>query len=170
MICTQTKLLLVWINDHTRGEAECVYYHQVCKANTMNTHDKNLLIKLQAVPPKPDLLNKIMFRIRHEQQKMASRSLKVRLFCSSLVTMAMAGFFVMIWNDFQAEAAQSGFLQFLSLLFSDLNSVFMNWQDFALSLLESLPFFSFTVMIAIMLVFLFSSQFLIHDVKSIFKS
>jgi hypothetical protein len=131
---------------------------------------KNLLTHLRPAEPSPDLLDKIIFRINHEQQMAMSVRLKVRMFVSSAVSLTMLVYFLPVWNWFQAEISQTGFSQFFSLIFSDLNSIGNYWQDFALSLLESLPFFSLVGVLAIVFIFLFSGRYMIHDIKTFFSS
>ena len=118
-------------------------------------------------PPEPPegLLNKIMARIREEERLL---SIKKRLILFSSVVLVSAGAFIPVINAFQAEFAQSGFSQLLSLMFSDFGSVIANWQDFGLTILESLPAMSIISFLATALVFLWSLKHLAQALKVIF--
>lgn len=106
-------------------------------------------------PPEPPvgLFQKIMARI-HEEERLLS--IKRRLILFSATVVVSAGAFIATIGVFQQEFAQSGFSYFSSLLFSDLGSVIANWQDFGLTLLESLPAMSMIALLAVALIFFWS--------------
>ena len=124
---------------------------------------EKLFTHLEPPEPPAGLLNKIMARIREEELLL---SIRKRLILFSSVVLMSAGAFIPVINAFQAEFAQSGFSQFLSLIFSDFGSVMANWQDFGLTILESLPAMSLIALLTTALVFLWSSKHLAEALKS----
>ena len=62
---------------------------------------------------------------------------------------------------------QSGFSAYSSLLFSDSKLVLANFGQFALSLIDSLPFFAITMMLASVLVILVSMQYMTNSKKEL---
>ncbi len=128
----------------------------------MRKNHQNLFTYLKPAEPPAHLLDGIMKRIEREQ---GSLKIKIRFVFSLFAAVLMAGIFVPVWNNLQSEAAQSGFTQFISLLFSDLNSVLSSWQDYAMSLLESIPFVSLTVFLGIVFVLLFALRYFVHDLR-----
>ncbi|PIT94033.1 hypothetical protein COU00_01050 [Candidatus Falkowbacteria bacterium CG10_big_fil_rev_8_21_14_0_10_43_11] len=90
--------------------------------------------------PVPDgLFNKIILRIAVEQKLLILR----RRFAgvALLLLLSLAGT-VPAWQAFWSDITSSGFSQYLALLFYNLKIVAVNWQDFLLSLLETLPIIS----------------------------
>jgi len=83
-----------------------------------------------------NLFEKIMLRIRAERKKMA---LKRKIIGFSFVL--AVSFFGLIPAVKMAYSGfvGSGFVQLFSLVFSDTSTVISFWQNFVLSLLESLP-------------------------------
>ncbi|MBI4991682.1 MAG: hypothetical protein HZB99_00490 [Candidatus Harrisonbacteria bacterium] len=119
-------------------------------------------------PPEPPegLFDKIIARIREEEQLLF---VKRRLILFSIAVVVSATAFIPAINAFQQEFAQSGFSQFLSLIFSDLGSVMANWQDFGLAILESLPAVSIITFLATTLIFLWSLKHLAQAIKIVFN-
>ena len=120
-------------------------------------------------PPEPPagLFNKIMARVREEKLFL---SIKKRLILFSGVVLSSVGILIPVVIAFQTEFAQSGFSQFLSFIFSDFGAVTVNWQDFGLALLESLPATSLIAFLATMLILLCSIKHLTQAIKVIFRS
>jgi hypothetical protein len=131
---------------------------------------KNLFKNLRPAEPPADLLDKILFRIGQEQQIAHSVRLKARLIFSSAVTLLMLAFLLPVWNWFYGEITQTGFTQFFSLIFSDMDTIINYWQDFALSLLESLPFYSLAGILTVIFILLFSGRYMVHDIRTFFSS
>ena len=136
-----------------------VYRHMRKDYETLFTH-------LKPQEPPVGLFNKIMARI-HEEERLLS--IKRRLILFSIPVIISAGAFIPVINAFQAEFAQSGFSHFLSLMFSDFGSVIANWQDFGLTILESLPAMSIISLLTTALVFLWSTKHLAQAIKGIFN-
>ena len=116
-------------------------------------------------PPKPPegLFAHIMERIREEERFL---SFKKRFILFSAVLLASVGAFVPVILAFKTTFAQSGFPQFLSLIFSDFGLVIANWQDFSLALLESLPAMSVIAFLATLYIFFWGFKHLTQAVKS----
>lgn len=123
---------------------------------------KELFTHLEPPEPPAGLFNKIMARIREEKLLL---SIKKRLILFSAVILASVGILIPVVGAFQAEFSQSGFSQFLSLMFSDLGAVTANWQDFGLALLESLPATSLIAFLATLLVLLWSLKHFAQAIK-----
>ena len=110
------------------------------------------------------LLEKIMRRIRREQRLLLLKR-------SIIYLVGLAGSmaaFVPTFRMVKTGLIESGFIQFFSLLFSDLNIVMAHWQNFALALLESLPVMDIIVFAVVIVVFLESLKFLAKDMKIVF--
>jgi hypothetical protein len=108
------------------------------------------------------ILNRIMARFKAEQRLL---TVKRRLVIFSIGFIGSAVAFVPVFKMVQLEISSSGFLQFFSLLFSDFGTVASYWQNFAMSLLETLPAFSLAVFLTVIFVLLESSKFLARDIK-----
>lgn len=114
-------------------------------------------------PPK-SLFEKVMRRIREERKLLA---LKRKLIFLSIVFVGSIAALIPTFRMAQAEFAESGFATFFSLLFSDVGIIAAYWQNFALSLLETLPVTSLIIFLTVMLLFLESFKLLTNNVKNI---
>lgn len=114
--------------------------------------------------PSQELLGKIMSRIEGER-KMATIKRKIIAFSVALAgsILALAPAFKMVWDGISS----SGFVQFLSLLFTDSEIVLAYWQSFVMTLLESLPMFSIILFLVIVFTLLGSARFLSKNIKII---
>jgi len=112
------------------------------------------------------LFDKIMNRIRKEQRLSALRR---RLIFSSLGLIASVAVFIPALKVVQRELYQSGFLQFVSLLFSDFEIIIVYWQNFVISLLESIPAMSLTIFFVAIFAFLELLKFWTKDMKIILR-
>ncbi len=106
-----------------------------------------------------------MWRIRKEERLMA---LKKRVVFFSIIMGGSIIAFIPALGAVQAEISQSGFLQFLSLIFSDFEIIINYWQSFVISLLETIPAISIAIFLAVIFVFLESLKFLARDIKIIY--
>ncbi len=77
---------------------------------------------------------------------------------------------ISVSKEFYSEFAQSGFLQFVSLLFSDAKVVATYWQDFLMSLAESLPVFATVGIFGSVFLLLFSIRQLLLNIRATMKS
>lgn len=120
-------------------------------------------------PEMPDnLFEKIMRRIQKERQ---FSILKRRVMILSIGMIGIIGAgaaFIPAFKMARTELYESGFPYFLSLIFSDFGTVVAYWQNFIMSLLETLPVMGLAILLIIILVFLGSLRFLARNVKSIF--
>ncbi len=110
------------------------------------------------------LFNKIMTRIGEEQRRSAVKQ-RIAVFSLGLAVSATA--FVPTLHMVQKGLVESGFLNFISLIFSDLGAVLANWQNFLFAILESFPVMSVIAFLAVLFVFLQSLKFLSRDAKVI---
>jgi len=113
-------------------------------------------------PPK-GLLEKILKRIHKEERLLVLR--RIIIFSVMLTGSLLA--FVPVLKILLSDFGQSGFINFLSLIFSDFSSVATYWQSFAMILLETLPAVSLALFLAVLLIFLQSAKSLIKNIKII---
>ena len=110
------------------------------------------------------LFEKIMRRIGEEQRFAAKRRL-VFISLGAIVSLAVL---VPAFNLARTNLAESGFLQFLSLAFSDFGIIIAYWQSFAMSLLETIPAISLAMFFVVIFMFLGSLKLLAKDIKIIY--
>jgi len=118
-----------------------------------------------AIEPPEGLLDRIMERIGRERHVLA---VKQRLVVIFLGFVASAAALVPVFNLVQTDINQSGFLQFLSLAFSDFGIITAYWQNFAMSLLETIPAISLAMFFAVIFMFLGSFKLLARDLKIVY--
>ncbi len=107
--------------------------------------------------PSADLYDRIIKRINYEQ---GLAFIKRKLFWHFIGLLASLILFIPLGYKLFIELNQSGFIQSFSLIFSDFQIVMFNLSDFSLSLLESLPAFSLTLMsIALLAMIFYMSKF-----------
>jgi len=105
-----------------------------------------------------------MDRIHREKQLLTVRR---RIFIFSFIFIVSIIAIIPVFHGLEKAISDSGFLQFLSLIFSDFKIVMTYWQSFALSLLESLPVLNLALFLVVVLAFLESIKFLVKDIKII---
>ncbi len=108
------------------------------------------------------LFEKIMLRIGVEKNKIAIKR-KIAVF-----SVALAVSFVGLIPAVKAAYsgfANSGFTQLFSLVFSDTSVVMGLWQNFALSLLETLPINGILITGFLVIIFFGSFKFLSNNLK-----
>jgi hypothetical protein len=127
---------------------------------------EKLFIHLEPPEPPAELLGRIMARI-HEEERL--KSIKKRLFLFSTTVLVSAIAFIPATNAFWDGFAQSGFLQFISLLFSDFGLIIDDWQNFGLAILESLPVMSITAFLFTAFISLWSLKHLVQAIKVVFN-
>lgn len=124
---------------------------------------EKLFTFLKAPEPPEGLLEKIMQCI-HEETRFLT--LRQRYLCFALGLIGSAVAFIPALRMLESSLAQSGFMEFLSLIFSDSGIVLAYWQDFGLLLLESLPVMGIVAVLALALVFLESLRFFAKHSRS----
>lgn len=123
-----------------------------------------IYMSIKYVEPPSGLFERIVNRI-HKEQRLLTIRRRIAIFSVGLSGSSVV--FIPVFKMLSAELAESGFIQFLSLLFSDFSIVARYWQSFVLTLLETLPAISLIVFLTIIFVFLESLKFLIKNTKSL---
>ena len=121
---------------------------------------------LKSVNPPKGLLENIIKRIHYEERVLVLR--RVVLFSTTLLASLVA--FIPTFRLLVSDFSQSGFLRFFSLMFSDFSTVTTYWQSFTMVLLETLPFASLALFLAVLLTFLQSIKSLTKNVKTIIRT
>ncbi len=125
---------------------------------------EKLFTHLTPMEPPEGLLNKIMLRIQKEQKFLMIKRRIMFLSIGIVGIIVSAAAFIPAFKATQTGLNESGFIYFLSLIFSDFEIVAVSWQNFVMSLLETLPIMSFATLFAIIFIFLGSVKFLIKSV------
>lgn len=106
-------------------------------------HQNNKLIRIKIMEKRldqievpGDLFEKIMGSIRKEERLSKLKRSIYGLFGGMAASFLGLGYFLKI---FGGAIANSGFGEYLSLLFSDPSLILSSWQSFLFGLLESLP-------------------------------
>ncbi len=108
------------------------------------------------------LFEKIMLRIKAEQKRMAlKRKIAGFSFVLAVSFLGLIPAIKMAYSGF----AESGFVPLFSLAFSDTSIVMVYWQNFALSLLESLPITGLMAIGVSLFALLGSLKFLSKNIK-----
>ncbi|OGD32179.1 hypothetical protein A3C91_02630 [Candidatus Azambacteria bacterium RIFCSPHIGHO2_02_FULL_52_12] len=115
--------------------------------------------------PPSGLLNAVMARIERERRQTAR---KKRIVLFSLCAIGSLLAITPTSKALVADISQSGFAHFLSLAFSDPGMVLASWNDFALSILESLPALSMAAFLLTIFAFLGSVRLLARDITMVF--
>lgn len=128
---------------------------------------EKLFSRLKPPEPPGELFDRIMSRIRAERRLLTIRR-RLTLFSAIIIASAVA--FVPVYQMVQAGFAESGFNEFFSLIFSDTGIVMAYWQNFILSLLETLPIMNIILLLALALIFLETFKYLVKDIKIIINA
>lgn len=136
--------------------------HPNYQSKRINNHmeSKNQLFSL--IEPSQNLKSSIINKIKIEETK---RTIYKMVFSSvaSLASVSVAIIFIInIIND----ASQSGLTNYLSLLLSDGASILSYWQSYVLSVAESLPIIPITIVVASILIFVWSISSVIDTFKN----
>lgn len=131
----------------------------------MQNNRQKLFYYLNSPELPDDLLDKTMHRIQRCQVQAACLRLSgfILLFIGSIAA------FIPAWKLALAGFAESGFCQFLSLIYSSAGAVLANWKFCLLSLLESLPAVEIAALFIVVLVFLLSLKFSVKNFKIAFQ-
>lgn len=109
--------------------------------------------------PPAGLAERILSRIDHERR----RRFTVRAWSFGAVFAGSVSLIIYGSAAAAAEASQSGFLVFSSLLFSDFSSTIASFSDFLLSIAESFPVFSVAVLLSGVLFAIWSAAKLVNE-------
>jgi hypothetical protein len=104
---------------------------------------------INLIEPPEGLLQKIMNRIDREEK---ISSLRKRVFALAGGMIGSLAIFGYVFNIARATAAESGFFEYFSLVFSNPSIILTYWQNLSMTLLESFP----ATEIAVLLVLAFA--------------
>lgn len=116
------------------------------------------------IDPPQDLEASILNIIMKERHKKAVFRLV------SLGTLSLTSFYGLIeaslylWESFR----QTGFYEYLSLIFSDGSILTTYWKEFAFSLVESLPLLGLIILLSTTTIFIWSSTKALKDMRLVF--
>lgn len=119
----------------------------------MNLNDSLYRINTMQIEPRADLYDRIINRINREEKLMI---LKRRLAIDIFGLVVSLFVFIPLTMRLLSDLAKSGLTEFLSLLFTDFGLIMANIGDYALTLLESTPVLSLSLVLAALLAFVFS--------------
>ena len=112
------------------------------------------------IEPPERLYLGILARIESEKRRIA----RILLAFFGVVAAASLAAIIPSFQYAAREFAQSGFYEYLFLLFSDSGAVLASWREFALSLAESLPITEITIFLVMVFVFLVSAKLAIKNI------
>ena len=118
----------------------------------MNQNGSLYRINNMLIQPRADLYDRIINRI-NRQEKLTR--LKKRLILQSSGLLLSFFIFIPLAIKLYADIVRSGLMQFLSLLSTDFNIVMANIGDYTLTILESAPIVSLSLVLAAMLAVIF---------------
>jgi hypothetical protein len=90
---------------------------------------------INIIEPPADLFDKIMRSVAREYR----RWLAIKISVALVVGLSALGACISVWRELLSELSESGFLQYSSFVATDFRTVIAAWQDYGLTLLESLP-------------------------------
>ena len=133
----------------------------------MSEKFEQIFNNLKNIEPSSDLFDRVLQRIQEEKRLLSIRR-RIFIFSSTLLISGIAGFFAI--KSLFYSFSESGFLTFVSLLFSDYKIVLGYWQNFAMSILERLPVMSLALVILVFIVFLEALKNLSLNLKVLINS
>ena len=132
----------------------------------MRNNQQNNNVHFNAPEPPADLFHKIITRIKEEHRLM---SIRRRIFVFSSLSIISIIALIPAFGWVQKSFTESGFFQFLSLIFTDTSVVLAYWKSFTLALIESLPIITLSVFLTVLSVFLSSLKSLAKNIKVVFS-
>jgi hypothetical protein len=119
-------------------------------------------------PPEPPagLFHRIIARIKEEHRLM---SIRRRIFVFSSLSIISIVALIPTFNWTHQSFSETGFFQFLSLIFTDTSVVLAYWKSFVMTLTESFPIISATVFLAVFAIFLTFLKSLAKNIKVVFS-
>ena len=118
----------------------------------------------QIQEPTEGLLSQVLARIEYEKKLSATKKKLVvflLIFLTSLVAV------IPTFQTLRTGFIDSGFIQFFGLLFSDFDIISNYWQNFTLSLLETLPVLNILIFLAVSFSLLESLKLMTREIKKI---
>ncbi|MBI3335019.1 MAG: hypothetical protein HY001_00780 [Candidatus Portnoybacteria bacterium] len=128
----------------------------------MRNEYKKLFNHLTPPDPPEDLLKNILHRIGEEKRIFV---LKRRIVILWAGCFGSAAAFVPVFHLLKVQLVESGFFHFASLFASDPYAVTAFWDEFILSMLESLPVASVAILLSPVFIFLGSFRYLARDLE-----
>lgn len=133
----------------------------------MDKYQEQLLAQFGSLEPREELFDLVIARIQKERTLLkAKRWIFVYSVCFVASLLALLPSF----SWFKAGMANSEFVEFSSLLFSDFSSVMNYWQSFALTLIETVPFLSAIAFLSVVWVMLETLKLLSRNLKIFFSN
>jgi len=109
--------------------------------DTFERQNARMFSALRAAPLPENLLKDVLAHVDQAARKQA----RFRAVCFGLGSLASSFFAVPAVMYTAYEMGQTGFLQFLSLVWSDGGVLLLSWKEFSLTLLESFPVVGMTL-------------------------
>ena len=121
----------------------------------MNTEFRKILDKIdnKEISIPKNLVDNIVLRIEKESHKEA----KLRAISLSLVSVTSLLISIPIISSLITSFTQSGFYNYLSIIFSDSDVAITYWKEILMSLAESLPVIGITSLFVVMAIFTWST-------------
>lgn len=126
---------------------------------------EKLFQKLGQIEPPPRLCRKIISQVQFDIR----RAEKLGFIFSGLAAVASFAGIIMAARYTAQELNNSGFYQYISLIFSDTKSLISYWKDFGLLLVESMPVLAVAIVLATAWAFLSSIKILVKNKKHGYK-
>ncbi len=126
---------------------------------------QDLFSYLPSAEPSDGLFDKITARLKAERQLLV---LKRRLAVYFFAQGGSAAVFIFVIKMAMINLNESGFIKFFALIFSDAQIVLTYWQNFLMSLLETLPVLSLLALLVTALIFLELLKLLAKNLKIFF--
>jgi len=119
---------------------------------------------LEPISPEKDISSGVLRRIQGYQQRIA----RIRLAVFGVGTAVFAVALVPVFINTVSAFESTGFYQYLSLVFLDGAAVLPYWKEFSLSLVESLPAFEISLLLAVVFAVLQSLKLAIKNMPVAF--
>jgi hypothetical protein len=126
-------------------------------------YDRFLMTEADMPEPPEGLHGRILRRVERARR----RALVVKTTIFGLIFAGSASLVVVGYLNLMSAFAQSGFLNFASLFFSDFSVAMANFQDFMFSTLESFPVFSAAFLLGGVIAVIWSAAHFINDVREV---
>ncbi|MDO8555206.1 MAG: hypothetical protein Q7R75_01420 [bacterium] len=114
--------------------------------------------------PPENLYGNILAKIEFEKKRIA----RVKLAIFGITALVFVFALIPIYKYTAQEFYNSGFLEYLSVLFSDGNIAAAYWKEMLLSLAESLPLFSLTATLSVVFVITGSIKLALKNIGNAF--
>lgn len=128
----------------------------------MNNNLEKLFANLKSPEPPEKLFPNIISLI-HKEQKLSVIRTRFVIFSITFIGSIIA--LLPVIQTLKTSLSESGFMNFSSLILSDLEVVINNWQDYSITLLESLPVINIVILLIVLFVLLKSIQYMALNFK-----